>query len=65
MPSWNIQESQQKLMSVSLHNSFSSSNLSHNVDNGGGSCLAVAVAAWRQLCSSSGGSVVAVAVAAA
>jgi hypothetical protein len=64
MPSWNIQESQKKLMSVSIHNSFSSANLSHNVDNCGSGCFAAAVTAWHQLCGSSSNSVVAVAVAA-
>jgi hypothetical protein len=46
-------------MSVILQNSFSSSNLSHNVDNGDGGSLVVAVAAWQwqrqwQWCGGSG-----------
>jgi hypothetical protein len=35
-------------MSAILQNSFPSSNKSHNVDNGNGSSLAVAVAAWQR-----------------
>jgi hypothetical protein len=46
MPSQNNQESWEKSMAVILQNSFSSSNLSHNVDNGNGGSLAAAVVAW-------------------
>jgi hypothetical protein len=58
--SWKNQESQKKSTSVILHNSFSSSNLSHNVDNGNGGSLAVAATAWQwcrqwQRCGGSGG----------
>jgi hypothetical protein len=45
MPSWNNPESRKKSTSVILHNSFSSSNQSHNVDNGNGGSLVTAAVA--------------------
>jgi hypothetical protein len=50
MPGWNNQESQKKSTSVILQNSFSSSNLSHNVDNGNNNSFTftAAVAAWQR-----------------
>jgi hypothetical protein len=48
MPGQNNQERQKKSMSVILQNFFSLSNISCNLDNGDGSSLVVAAAAWQR-----------------